>query len=330
MPLAANEDGIRLELAMEIAGLGVFDLDLASDQMTWSPRAAEIYGASAADLGRLALWIERVHPEDRAPLIAFRNGVEAPTGPTDQSLIFRFVRPDGEERWVAKRCRVLRDGAGAAVRISGVIADETELRTSERRSSALTQELQHRVKNILAVVRSLSKQTLQTALTLEDYGSHFDGRLSALARVQSVIIRRGAAGADVEELVREEFLQQATDGEGQLEVRGPQVTLPPKVAETMGLALHELAVNAVKFGALSAKRGHVTVQWTLTEGGAGRKRFLELSWIESGVPLVVTDPSRSGFGRQLIEQGLPYQLDAETSFRLEPGGLRCMFRLPLP
>lgn len=183
-------------------------------------------------------------------------------------------------------------------------------------------EAHHRVKNILAIVRSLSRRTLETATSLDDYAAHFDGRLSALARVDGMIARRADGGVDVEELVREEFLQQAADDEGRIGVAGPHVLLHGKTAEALGLAIHELAVNAVKFGALSMPRGRVRVDWATDAG------VFALHWLEEGVPLVATNPLRAGFGRQLIEEGLPYQIGATTQFSLQPGGLRCSIQIP--
>lgn len=317
--------GVPAELAMDIAGLGTVEVDVQGERLSCSQRAAEIWGARAERLGGWEAWLSRVHPEDRDALKELRRGMLARGAAADWSKSFRVIWPDGQERSVSTRWRVYPGADGVAHRIVGVLADETEQRPPEQRSAWLLNELQHRVKNILAIVRSLSKRTLETTTGLEDYVSHFDGRLAALARVQGVIARRLGGGVDVEELVREEFLQHAAEGEDRLLIDGPSVALNGYVAEILGLAIHELAVNSVKFGALSAQRGRLDVSWTLEPDG----RF-SLRWIEQGVPVLSAAPGRIGFGRQLIEEGLPYQLEAETRFDLAPGGLKCLIVIPHP
>lgn len=318
------EADVRLELAMDIAGLGTFALDLSTETLSFSERAAEIYGQDATT--PWGEWVAGVHAEDLSDIETLRSRLVSDTGLSDCRTSFRYVRRDGAERYVVKRCRVERDRSGAAIRVIGVIADETDRRAQELRSSWLLAQLQHRVKNVMAMVRSLARRTLENSSDLEGYFSHFDGRLNALARVQSALARRVDEGIEVEELVREELLQYAVEDE-QLNVAGPMVRLHGPAAEYIALALHELAVNAVKFGALSGQSGMVDVEWEL-RGGHG-SRQLRLCWSERGVPLVATNPGHMGFGRQLIEQGLPYQLGAQATFKLEAGGVRCELEVSL-
>lgn len=319
------EADIPLELALDIAGLGAFDFNLATGGLRWSARASEIYGASSAELGDWSLWFARVHPEDQPQLLALRQTIDADPALTDCESAFRFRRPDGDERWIAKRCRVFRDDEGRAAHITGVIADETARLDAEHRARRLMGELQYRLKNVMAVVRSLSKRTLETSDSLEGYAAHFDGRLGALARIQSVMARRLDRGVDVEEIIREELLQHAAYSSDQVRVAGPSVQLNGKPAEYLALVLHELAVNAIKFGALSTPKGRITASWTVQTSSPA----LRLEWTERGVPVLATKPARRGFGCELIEQGLPYQLGAQTSFKLAPGGLRCALTIPL-
>jgi two-component system CheB/CheR fusion protein len=319
--------GLDPAAALEIAGLGMFDLDLAAEWMSWSDRASEIYGDSSARLGQWDAWLEHVHPEDRLKVTALRTAAQAEHELSEIEARFRFLRPDGDERWVVTKARVVRDAEGVAIRIAGVVTDATPDRQRVDQSARQLADLQHRVKNILAVVRSLCRGTLESADTLDAFVSHFDGRLSALARVQGVLARRGGVDVDLEELVREEFLQHAADADQRVTIEGPPLALDGKTAEFLGLALHELAANAVKFGALAARNGKVNVSWTLHDSKPG-KGFL-LAWVETGVPVIETDTAREGFGRRLIEQGLPYQLGAEAEFNLKPGGLRCAMRIPL-
>src|SRR5204863_3732312 len=132
---------------------------------------------------------------------------------------------------------------------------------------------------------------------------------------------------DLEELVSEELLTHSLQGEGQIEISGPEISLRDRAAEIFALALHELATNAVKYGALAQPRGHISVTWRVLNTAAGGR--LSLEWRESGVPALDPSPARRGFGRDLIERGLPYELGAATSLEFHPGGVRCTIELPL-
>lgn len=309
---------------MQLAGLGAFEHDIANGWLILSDRASEICGTSRAVLW--ADWIGGVAEEDRPAVLALERRILTDPRPADREVALRYHRSDGAERFIVMRFRVLGDAGERPLRVIGVIADETAHRAAVLRAAWLSAELQHRVKNVMAMVRSLARRTLETSEDLSSYFSHFDGRLNALSRVQSTLVRRMDEGLDLEELVREELLQHAAES-GQARVSGPAVRLQGVAAEYIALALHELAVNAVKFGAL-AGRGRIDVSWSVTSGPSGD--HLHLAWWESGVPLVETQSRRLGFGRRLIEKGLAYQLGAETSFRLMPGGVRCQLDVQLP
>lgn len=316
----------RLDLALDIAGLGVWDLDLSNDRITWSPQTTRMYGAEPGTLGAWRSWLEHVHPDDQAGLIALHRSFEEDSRVTSGEATFRFRRPDGEERWLSKRFRVLRDASGKPSHLAGIIADETEPRRIAADRQQLLFDLQHRVKNILAVVRSISARTLETSETLEDYGAHFDGRLGTLGRVQNALVRRVDGELDLEDLIREEVLHAASHDGDNLVISGPPVRLGQRSAELLGLAIHELVTNAVKFGALSVDTGEIELTWDVqTQDG---QPWMRLVWRERGMSL--TDaPARHGFGRDLIEQGLPYQMGARSEFRFEPDGLYCVIEAPL-
>ncbi len=207
----------------------------------------------------------------------------------------------------------------------GTAADAEGLRGPERRHWLVVAELQHRVRNVLGLVRSLVRRTAETSASAEDYAAHLEGRISALARTQAFAIRQPRAGVDLEELVDAELIAHAAR-EGKVKTAGPAVRLRPKAAETLGLALHELTTNAVKFGALSVPEGRLTIMW---------RRELEredpcvrVEWREEGVP-GCTPPTHRGFGRDLIERTVPYELRGATRLAFEADGVRCMIDIPL-
>ena len=317
----------RLDLALDIAGLGAWDLDLSTARMTWSQQATRIYGGGPDELGELKTWLGHVHPDDQPPLLALFAAPEDGDDREGCESSFRFTRPDGEQRWLSKRCRILRDPDGKPVQLSGIVADDTNRRRAADDRQQLLFDLQHRVKNILAVVRSISARTLETSETLEDYSAHFDGRLGALGRVQNALVRRVNGELDLEDLIREEVLQAAASDGDNLRIEGPPVRLGQRSAELLGLAVHELVTNAVKFGALSTDEGEIDLTWDVTT--IRDKPWMRLHWRESGVPMTGAASDRQGFGRDLIEQGLPYQLGARSSLRFEPDGLDCVIEIPL-
>jgi two-component system CheB/CheR fusion protein len=185
-------------------------------------------------------------------------------------------------------------------------------------------DYQNHVKNLMAVICSIASRTVENSDNLEDFAAHFDGRLAALGRAQRILTRTDAFTTDLEELVREELLAQAIDQQA-VTLEGPGVRLPQKVAENLGLALHELVTNAIKFGALfgQSQRGHLSLTWK-TDGDT-----LRLEWRESGVVAMDTRPARSGFGREWLERGLAYQISARAELAFLPGGLACNIIVPL-
>lgn len=201
------------------------------------------------------------------------------------------------------------------------------MQSSPQRQASMNQprtrdlaEYQRHVKNLVATIRSIAIRTAEKSASLEEFSAHFDGRLAALARTQRILVRAGCFDIDLEEMVHEELLAQAARKDTL--VQGPSIRLSLKAAEALGLALHELAVNAVKYGALAGSDGHLAITWRA--GACG----LVLEWRESGVAAVDPRPSRSGFGREWIERGLPYQLKATTELAFLPGGVACTITLP--
>jgi two-component system CheB/CheR fusion protein len=301
---------------------GIVSMDAERRITGWNPGAANIFGWSEDEMiGKTAdLFFTPEDREEDVPEVeaaaALRDGRAA-----DNRW---HLRRDGSRFWAAGVMMPLKAPEQGFVKI---LHDRTQERENEERQKLLMAELQHRVKNILAVVRSIASRTLETTTDLEDFSAHFDGRLRALARTQNVLTRTATGRIDLDELVREELLTHAAHGEGQVEIVGPEISLRDRAAEIFALALHELATNAVKYGALSQPKGRVSVTWRVLQTGAGGR--LSLEWRESGVPALDPAPARHGFGRDLIERGLPYELGAATSLEFLPGGVRCTIELPL-
>jgi PAS domain S-box-containing protein len=302
----------------------VWIADVATLRLEYlSPAFEEVAGeARDAMMQDIRRWNALVHPEDRERVIA--SAMNMLQGqPYVQE--YRIIRPaDGDIRWIRGTGFPMPDDDGTLRRLGGIAQDITEAKRVEERERRLWGELQLRVRNILAEVRSIAARTVETNKDPDEFFIHFDGRLAALARTHSILTRGDDTAADLEELVRDEFLAAAIEDD-RIEVAGPPVRLKDGAAQVIALAIHELATNAVKFGALAVPAGGVSVQWRVASGGGA----LLLEWRESGVPAIDPAPRRAGFGRELIERGLAYELGARTSLQFIGGGVLVAIELPL-
>jgi two-component sensor histidine kinase len=192
--------------------------------------------------------------------------------------------------------------------------------------TAPREEFIHRIRNILSVLRVIARRTADRAASIDDYAAQLDSRISALARVQSAMIADPDGSIDLGTLIDDEMVAQAIH-ESRMKARGPRVPLKAKAAATLGLTVHELTDNAIKYGALSSKEGRIDIVWWIDD--AVRPRQLRLEWIESGVSILSTAPRPTGFGHELIEQTLQYELAAQTCLDFRPGGFRCELAIPL-
>jgi PAS domain S-box-containing protein len=236
------------------------------------------------------------------------------------------ARPD---RVVELRITPMRDG-GVAVSLR----DITERKKAEQRQKLLVNELNHRVKNALATVQAIAAQSLRGADVPATAVDRFMIRLMALARANDILVAEDWLGADLDAIatqVASPYVAASDRDSGEeadrFRVGGPAAHLAPNAATAMALALHELATNAAKYGALSTPQGKVSLTWALE--GEGTARRLHMSWRESGGP-PVTPPQTSGFGTRLIEKGLKAELRADVRLDYAPGGLTMTLDAPMP
>ena len=188
-------------------------------------------------------------------------------------------------------------------------------------------ELQRQLRNVFAVMRSIARRTAETSGSLDEFVASYDGRLNAYARTLSLLSHDPDRGADLEFLLAEELLSvQAHEGE-QVGFSGPSVQLQPRAAETIGLAIHELATNAIKHGALGQAGGKIDISWRFEPDGDGR--VLVFDWNESSGRKLMMVPTRRGFGTAFLEQTLPYELNARSVLRFGGTGFRCRIRFPV-
>jgi PAS domain S-box-containing protein len=220
----------------------------------------------------------------------------------------------------------LHDSRERVIGCMVMLTDITDRKRAEEHQQILLAELSHRVKNTLASVRSIATQTLRTAGSLEAFGPAFDGRLRAVALAHGVLTQTGWSEAELGELIRQSVSPYLTTRIGSVRQSGPPTFLPPRQVVTMMLMIHELAVNAAKYGALANDDGRIAIEWTIE--AHGRERNLRLRWAESGGP-AVRPPTRKGFGTTLIERSVSHELDGDATFQFHPEGLVCELRFPL-
>ncbi len=245
-----------------------------------------------------------------------RNGV-----PWEDVFWMKCV--DGRARWFLGQAMPIREDDGSIRHWFGSCTDITAQRAAEEHQRLLANELNHRVKNMLAVVQSLAMQSRRSADTIDGFIESFSGRLQALSAAHGILTEeawKGALLADVLRGVLAAFIPDIDDP--RLLLGGPDIWLAPSVATNLSMAIHELATNAVKYGALSTLDGRILVHWDVVDGA------LALEWNESGGPPVAL-PSRRGFGSRLIEQGITRELGGRACIDYLQGGLVARVQLPL-
>jgi two-component system CheB/CheR fusion protein len=308
----------RFGEAQNLAGVGVWEWNPETNESWWSPVVYHLWGLNAGETPP-PLGERRIHPDDREK---YEKALQAARKTGELKVEWRVQLLDGTVRWLADTGRT---SPGSAPRLLGITQDVTERKQTENRLTLLLSEVQHRVRNILGLVRSIVSRTLRTGGSVEELAQNIDGRLQTLARTQDVFINRGANSIHLEQVVRDE-VGAVAGREAQVTISGPAVRLRRDAAETMALALHELATNAAKYGALSDPHGRLSVIWTVLNTSSGPR--LSLDWQEAGVKLD-GKPRRNGFGTELIERGLPYELKATTALDYAREGLRGRIEIPL-
>jgi two-component sensor histidine kinase len=314
---AVDQDGRAVFVAMrrsQASGwalIGTASVERLLAPLRHTLRLAGIAGAALVALALVGAWLlgDRLARAIRA-LAALGAAVEAGVSVQPPRTGIREVNEVGEAL------------ANASARLAVRAAEREE--TAERQRLML-RELNHRVRNTLATVDSVTRLTARHASNVAEYEARLTDRIRSLAKTHELLTGADWTQAGLAELLRAEFAAYGQDG-GQFRLDGPPVTLPARQAVAVGMLLHELATNAAKYGALSVPEGRVEVRWTLREDPGGARR-LDLTWEETGGP-PVRPPTRRGFGTQLIERAIARDLGAEVVADYDPRGLR--FRLSMP
>jgi signal transduction histidine kinase/DNA-binding response OmpR family regulator len=270
-------------------------------------------------------WLDKyIHPDDQPRVVA--AVAEAIRAKSMFELEHRIRRVDGSLGWTLSRAVPLLDAQGDIAEWFGAASDVTARKEAEERQKLLLDELNHRVKNTLAAVQSIASQTLRGADIDGHVRDAFEGRLMALAQAHDLLTEGRWEGAMLRDLAFQELSPYGAENGMRFAIEGPDVRLRPKVAVALGMAFHELATNAAKYGAFSNGTGQVRLAWEVAN--APPPAVLRLRWSETGGP-PVTKPRRQGFGSRLIARGLAHELNGDVQLRYDPSGVVCTMDLPL-
>ena len=314
--LLQSEQGRSLALAT--GHMGSWDWDLVTGEWKWDEGQHHIFGV---DRENFEVTVDNIraliHPDDLDRLRADARSMA--DGARTMQSEFRVVQPGGDVRWCTGTAAATFNSTNRLVRISGVTIDLTERKEAEARQDLLAREVDHRARNALAVVQTVVRLT--RAKTVGDYVATVEGRIKALAQAHTLLSDSRWRCADLYALVTEELAPFRTGEAEKVGIAGPDVALPPHMAQGIALALHELATNAAKHGALSAVSGRVALSWQT------RSDFLDLQWVESGGPRISPPRARS-FGLKVIITSIENQLGGKATFDWRPEGMRCSLSIP--
>jgi PAS domain S-box-containing protein len=308
-------------LAMDAAQLGWWQYDPLHRVVSGDRRFKEIFDVTA-DETPIEDIKKRVHPDDRERFWAARETALDPVDPKPYAREYRIKRGDGEVRWLETHGLANFDGAGRerrVVSLIGTVADITERKQREEQVHLLMREVNQRAKNMLSVVDSIAHQT--ATRNPEDFIERFSERIQALSANQDLLVRSDWSGVDIEDLVCAQLAHFTGLIGSRIAVHGPKLRLKAASAQAIGLALHELATNAGKYGALSTDTGYVDVCW----GADGDT--LAMSWTEREGP-PVSPPKRRGFGTIVMEAMAERSVDGTVDLGYAPSGVT--WRLTCP
>ena len=310
--LQASEE--RLRFALEAGQLGSWSINLDTGHLTASDSCKVICGRQPGDPLTLDELQASIHPDDRS---VQQDAIEQAIA--NRSLLdaeYRLTTPAGQEKWVQIRGRAHYRADGTPLLITGTSQDITERRAIQSQRALLTRELHHRVQNTLASLSAIVSQTMRRASSMEDAAATLSARIQAMAAANTLLITEDFGSISMEDLVRRSLAPFGVEDTARFRLSGPNLRLPPQVIIAYALALHELATNASKYGALSNAMGVVEVTWSLKEE-AGLP-MLHMLWQERGGPPVVP-PRDTSFGTQLIKRVLATEIGGrvDVDYRTE-------------
>lgn len=315
----------HLKFVLNAGRLGAWTLHLDDYRLIASDVCKLNFGFSPGDPFTYSDLLDAIAVEDRDRM---KSEVQASIESGNQyDVEYRINTPSGERRWLHIRGQAFFRADGTPLTMAGVSIDITERKRSEEHRMLLTAELNHRVKNSMAMVQSIAHQTLRSAKTLEEAEKTLDARIISLAAAHDVLTRENWESASLTEVVREALRPFTMMGADRFWYGGPEIRLPPSRALALSLALHEMATNAVKYGALTTANGRVLLNWDIDRSQQPHR--FRLQWEEIGGPTVVA-PKARGFGIQIIERNLAAEFNGKAAINFRPNGVVLTVNASLP
>ncbi|MCW6508096.1 sensor histidine kinase [Lichenifustis flavocetrariae] len=316
-----------MSLVLAADNTGVWSWSPAKRKLSWDIRIASILGIEPDHQPEIEDFLSSIHADDRTPLDRLFRGIFNGEGIGEDDFEFRMRRlDDGRERWISARSRVFRDENGTVSEVIGTARDITDQKLHDIHLHMLLREITHRSKNLLAIIQAMARQTVKDSLTAEDFERRLSLRLRGLAASHELLAAQDWHGAHIEELIKGQFGDAFEQFRTRVILHGESVFVKPEAAQNIGLALNELATNAIRYGALSNQDGQVDVTWGIEESEEHDRR-LRITWNEFGGP-AVAPPRRQGFGRKVVERVAASALDGSVSLTFAPSGLQWSLRIP--
>jgi PAS domain S-box-containing protein len=317
-----SEQRERWNATYEHAAIGIVEVDAEGRFLRINEAICSITGLSREELLGSRLYARTYSGDRDVDEDLYRRQVAGDIG--FYSLEKRFVRQDGRMIWISVRSSTVRDPGGHFLYGVRVVQDITDRKEAEERQKLLIDELNHRVKNTLATVQSLATQTARGTDSPEQFRDAFEGRLIALSQAHDQLTRRHWKSADLHDIIAGATTPYLARSRDQFLLEGEAITVTPRIALTLAMAMHELATNASKYGALSVPKGRIDIRWHVQRS---EPAILRIEWRERGGP-PVAEPSRRGFGTRFIEGSVASELRGKAELAFDPEGLRCTMEIP--
>ena len=298
----------------------VISYDLDGNIITWNPSAERLYGYAQSEI--LGRSLETLYPDKWPKRVSYYRD-EIIAGRLQDFEATRVAK-DGTEREVWISCAPIRSPDGEVIAISNIHRDVTDVRNAERARDLIANEVIHRAKNMLSVVLAIQRQTARTAETLEDFNQSFGARLASLSKSTDLLVHNSWTSVSLSDVVAghlEPFT--SVEDDKRMIITGPDIDLQPESVQTIGMAIHELATNSAKYGALQQGRGQVAISWKV----AREDGLLQFRWLETGI-VVDGNPTRRGFGHTVLTTHATTVLDAKASYRVNADGIEWEIKVP--
>lgn len=315
----------RLATALRAGKLGVFEYTMRPQpRYYWDSTVRQIWGVGPDEEITDAHYWPSIHPDDAQRIIALGREKMAGSSASRIDVEHRIVRwSDKAVRWLNIAVDIVSDEKGPCKMI-GTAQDITERKAVEEHAELLMREINHRSKNLLAVVQAIAHQMTRSG-DIADFPQRFAERLAGLASSQDQLVKNHWKGVPLRELIASQLSHYKHLLGSRILLAGDDVRIAPGVAQNLGMALHELGTNAAKYGALSGERGEVTIDWEVIQVG-GKAEFL-LTWTERGGP-PVSPPEHRGLGSFIVTRLFKHALSGEVTQEFAPQGVRWAIRAP--